>query len=314
MMIPIKKKKRKSFLSLTIMFVISALWLTPVVAETEIEKCFKNPDACTLDMPNQDNLKSIEAAKQSINDVQTNIHIFLAVIDALKKQPEKIYEQLISVVENELRIFQEKKQNMSTELSEKFATPIKPDNANLSISSFRIAEVNAFPKIPFYIPGTNEFGELFLMPKISDDGFLNYQLDFLDRSSEIENVRDSLSIWHSDINLMIDGLVKIDKWTKVAQEKGITRIIEKTSACIPEYMCLEKVQGIKSTEVVFQIYEDGSTAGRIQLNKGKFTVKYNMSVQSSLLLSAYLTYMRDVGSKEFNLGVMTDDEVKDLFD
>ena len=72
MMKPIKKKKRKSFLSLTIMFVISALWLSPVVAETEIEKCFKNPDDCTLDMPNQDNLKSIEAAKQSINDVQTN--------------------------------------------------------------------------------------------------------------------------------------------------------------------------------------------------------------------------------------------------
>ena len=160
----------------------------------------------------------------------------------------------------------------------------------------------------------SKFGELFLMPKISDEGFLNYQLDFLDRSSEIENLRDSLSIRHSDINQMIDGLIKIDKWTKIAQEKGITRIIEKTSACIPENKCSEKVQGIKSTEVVFQIYEDGSTAGRIQLNKGRFTVKYNMSVQSSLLLSAYLTYMRDVGAKEFNLGVMSDDEVKNLFD
>ena len=37
-------------------------------------------------------------------------------------------------------------------------------------------------------------------------------------------------------------------------------------------------------------------------------------VQSSLLLSAYLTYMRDVGSKEFNLGVMSDDDIKALFD
>ena len=31
------------------------------------------------------------------------------------------------------------------------------------------------------------------------------------------------------------------------------------------------------------------------------------------MLSAYLIYMRDVGAKEFNIGVMTDDEVKDLF-
>ena len=42
-------------------------------------------------------------------------------------------------------------------------------------------------------------------------------------------------------------------------------------------------------------------------------VGYNMSVESSILLSAYLIYMRDVGSKEFNIGVMSDDEVKGLF-
>ena len=78
-------------------------------------------------------------------------------------------------------------------------------------------------------------------------------------------------------------------------------------------MCKEKKQGVSSTEVVFQIYEDGSTAGRIQRNKGKFVVGYNMSVESSILLSAYLIYMRDVGATEFNIGVMSDDEVKGLF-
>ena len=35
--------------------------------------------------------------------------------------------------------------------------------------------------------------------------------------------------------------------------------------------------------------------------------------RTNILLSAYLIYMRDVGSKEFNIGVMSDDEVKDLF-
>ena len=60
-------------------------------------------------------------------------------------------------------------------------------------------------------------------------------------------------------------------------------------------------------------YEDGSTAGRIQRNKGKFAVGYNMSVESSILLSAYLTYIKEAGSKEFNIGVMTDKEVEQLF-
>ena len=78
-------------------------------------------------------------------------------------------------------------------------------------------------------------------------------------------------------------------------------------------MCKEKKQGVSSTEVVFQIYEDGSTAGRIQRNKAKFIFGYNMLVESSILLSAYLIYMRDVGVPEFNIGVMSDDEVKGLF-
>ena len=52
---------------------------------------------------------------------------------------------------------------------------------------------------------------------------------------------------------------------------------------------------------------------RIQRNKGTFATGYNMSVESSLLMAAYLTYMRDIGAREFNLGNMTDAEVKSLF-
>ena len=40
---------------------------------------------------------------------------------------------------------------------------------------------------------------------------------------------------------------------------------------------------------------------------------YNLSVESSQLMAAYLTYMRDIGSKEFNIGNMTDTEIKSLF-
>ena len=68
-----------------------------------------------------------------------------------------------------------------------------------------------------------------------------------------------------------------------------------------------------STEIVFQVYEDGSTAGRMQRNKGTYSVGYNLSVESSVLLSAYLTYMRDTGFKEFNIRNMSDEELESLF-
>ena len=151
------------------------------------------------------------------------------------------------------------------------------------------------------------------VPRITDDGYLQYQFDFLDPTATYDKVRDSISIKHENVDVIIAGLQKVDEWTLVAQENGVTRRVEKTSACIPDGACENKVQGVSSTEVVFQIYEDGSTAGRIQRNKGQFSTGYNMSVESSILLSAYLTYMRDVGSKEFNIGIMSDDDVKDLF-
>ena len=237
--------------------------------------------------------------------------MFMAIAEVIEKQPLTMKDRVLSVGDSEIVRLQQEKQLLQDQLSSRFSTPIRPNNANLSVSAFRAADT--FPKIPFYVPGTNEIGEMLVVPRVSDEGYLNYQFDFLDPTSTYDKVRDSIDVAHDDIGALIFGLNKIDEWTKVAQENNVNRRIEKTASCIPDGMCEEKKQGVSSTEVVFQVYEDGSTAGRIQRNKGKFMVGYNMSVESSILLSAYLIYMRDVGAKEFNIGVMTDDEVKDLF-
>ena len=77
---------------------------------------------------------------------------------------------------------------------------------------------------------------------------------------------------------------QIYKWTEIAQQNSVNRRVSKTATCIPVRSCEVKEAGNSSTEVIFQIYEDGSTSGRIQLNKGKFNVGYNMSVESTILL------------------------------
>ena len=237
--------------------------------------------------------------------------MFEAIADVIEQQPLALKDRVLSVVKSEITRLRKEKELLQEQLTSRFSTPIRPNNANLSVSAFRAADT--FPKIPFYVPGTNEIGEMLVVPRVSDEGYLNYQFDFLDPTSTYDKVRDSIDVAHDDIGALIFGLNKIDEWTKVAQENNVNRRIEKTASCIPDGMCEEKKQGISSTEVVFQVYEDGSTAGRIQRNKGKFMVGYNMSVESSILLSAYLIYMRDVGAKEFNIGVMTDEEVEGLF-
>ena len=77
---------------------------------------------------------------------------------------------------------------------------------------------------------------MLVIPRVTDNGFLVYQFDFLDPTSTYDKVRDTIEVPHSEIQSFITGLHKIDEWTKVAQENNVNRRIEKTSSCIPEGM------------------------------------------------------------------------------
>ena len=250
-------------------------------------------------------------AQIMIDEVHARITLYNVIAGVIKDKPRSRQARVLSIVDGEISRLQSEKAILEALLSQRFATPIRPSNANLSVSAFRAADT--FPKIPYYVPGTNEFGEMLIVPRVSDEGALNYEFDFIDPVSSYAKVRDRIVVPHDEIEKLISGLEKVDEWTTVAQENNITRRVSKVASCFPEINCGEKAVGKSSTEVVFQIYEDGATSGRIQRNKGQYVVGYNMSVESSILLGAYLIYMEEAGAKEFNIGVMTDDQVLELF-
>jgi hypothetical protein len=67
------------------------------------------------------------------------------------------------------------------------------------------------------------------------------------------------------------------------------------------------------TKVMFMLYEDGSTAAKIQ-QKGSNTVfGYNLSIEAALLLSSYLDYMKGKGEAEYSVGTMTDADLNNVF-
>ena len=264
------------------------------------------------DFQNLENVQTMVQAQRLIDEVQATILMYMAIREVVIEQPQTTKERVLGVVDNEITRMQKQKLRFQERLTKRFTTPIKPTNANLQVSAFRASET--FPKVPFYIPGTNEIGETVVTPRVSDQGILNYKFDFIDPVAAYDNVRDSVLIPHESIGEFITGMGKIDEWTQVAQENNVNRRISKTAACIPSGACEVKKAGKSSAELVFQIYEDGSTSGRMQINKGQFSVGYNMSVESTILLQAYLIYMRDLGAKEFNVGVMSDAEVLELFD
>ena len=260
---------------------------------------------------NLDKITSIEEAQTTVNNIQSTINMYVTINDVMAKQKGIKKETYKEIIEKKIATLRKQKELLQTMLTTRFSTPIKPSNANLNVSAFRSAET--FPKIPFYIPGTNEIGEMLVTPRVSDDGYLLYKLDFLDPTSEYDKVRDSIKILHKNIESVISGLQKIDKWTVVAQKNKLNRRISKTSICVPSDACKKKKQGVTSTEIIFQVYEDGSTSGRIQRNKGLFSIGYNLSVESTILMSSYLVYMQEVGAQEFKSGSMSDEQVESLF-
>ena len=260
---------------------------------------------------NLDKITSIEEAQTTVNNIQSTINMYVTINGVMAKQKNARKNTYKEIIEKKIATLRKQKELLQAMLTTRFSTPIKPSNANLNVSAFRSAET--FPKIPFYIPGTNEIGEMLVTPKVSDDGYLLYKLDFLDPTSEYDKVRDSIKILHENIESVISGLQKIDEWTVVAQKNKLNRRISKTSVCVPSDACETKKQGVTSTEIIFQVYEDGSTSGRIQRNKGLFSIGYNMSVESTILMSSYLVYMQEVGAQEFKSGSMSDEQVESLF-
>lgn len=258
-------------------------------------------------------IANTDDALKELNYINRSIEMYVVVRGTIDRKKEMTRrERVLGIVDKEISRLKFLKDQLQASLETKYSTPIRPENANYKTSSFRAAEI--FPRVPYYVPGTTETGEMLIIPRVTDEGFLVYQCDFIDPSAKLNNVRDSIDIYNESAKNVIKALNKVDEWTDVARLEGITgRRIEKRATCFPEKNCAEKKTGISSTEVIFQIYEDGSTSGKIQRNKGRFSVGYNFSVESAILLSGYLEYMVDVGSREFNIGTMTDKEVEDLF-
>lgn len=218
----------------------------------------------------------------------------------------------IQALEARISLFEGQRSDIVEEAEGAYQTPIRPTNANLGTTALRASEV--FPKVPYYIAGTEQIGEFWVEPRITDEGYLVYNFNFLDPDAELAKVVEKISMSPSDIKKTVQGLEKVDEWTQVAQEKNIRRRFSKAAVCFPAADCEEKVAGNTSTEIVFLTYEDGKTAGQFRRNKGRSAATYNLSNESGMLLAAYLEYMLDVGSKEFEATTMTDDDLSAMFE
>ena len=216
-----------------------------------------------------------------IGDLQVEIGILTKVLTEQKDEQataadedDKLtLEQTIAAITSHLDVLEQEYDAKNTTF-ETYLTSVKPDDKNLYMSARKASQV--FPKVPYYIPGN---------------------LD------QLESIRNAL--------------VKLRKDSTVAHDNKIRKIYAKRVICFPEAQCPEEhlngEKGKTSTEVIFLIYEDGSTAGRLQLNKGAFQDGVNFSIDSALLLQAYLAHVIKEAKLEFKSGTQTTKDLDQMF-
>lgn len=195
-----------------------------------------------------------------------------------------------------------------------YPTPIRPNDRDLGVTARKASE--RFPHVPFYIPGTRESGRFWVEPRVSETGILFYDMTFVDPGAGVDRRRAVIDLTGEQLERMKLAVGKLGEWSEISHRNGIRRAYRKRVDCFPEADCPkegEKLDGRASTEIIFIVNEDGSTAGRIQRNKGKFEEGYNVSINSAVLLRAYLRYVQSRGEREFVAGTRTTDDLNKLF-
>ena len=173
-----------------------------------------------------------------------------------------------------------------------------------------------FPKVPFYIPGTLESGRFWIEPRVSDSGTLHYNMVFVEPNASVDRRRAVIDLSPEQLERMKSSILKLSQWSSIAHQNEIHRSYRKRVDCFPETACPregEKIEGKSSTEIVFIVNEDGSTAGRIQRNKGRYDEGYNISIKSARLLASYLGYVQSRAQRDYEAGMRTMSDLDLMF-
>lgn len=219
-------------------------------------------------------------------------------------------EQTVVVLKSRAAELRGKLRGKLTELS-KYSTSIRPEDQDQYLTARKASEI--YPKVPYYIPGTPETGEFWVEPYVRDDGTLVFRFRFIDPSSTNEKTRSAVEMTADELERTQKALFKTFEWSKVAHQNRVRKYVSKRVVCFPELNCPEegkRLDGKSSTEVIFQVSEEGATSGRIQRNKGRFDEGYNFSIDSALLLQAYLKHVLKEGRLEYRSNT---EDVNELF-
>ena len=286
-----------------------------------------NANSTTIVLSNPDKLQALvvtsenaAAVNKKIADLSAQIKVLNNVVMEQKElattaAPEEkpTIQKAIDAVNAQVDTLKKQYSAVDKNFSN-YLTSIKPNDKDLYLSARKASEI--YPKIPYYIPGTSETGEFWVEPVVTDKGELRFEFKFIDNQAMVEKIRGQIDMNLAEIADAQKALFKLHNWSEVAHQQKLRKNYEKRVTCFPAAECPadgDRLDGKSSTEIRFNVYEDGSTAGRIQRNKGRFIEGYNVSIDSAMLLQAYLNHVIKEAKAEYQSGTQDKKALDQLF-
>lgn len=199
---------------------------------------------------------------------------------------------------------------------EYYLTNIRPQDRDIYVSARKRSEIE--PQAPYYIPGTNETGQFWVEPVVTNEGILQFNFRMIDPLSPNDTTRSLIPMSLDQLKDVQQAIKKLSDMSKTAHKNKIRKNYSKRVVCFPELECPDERSngtiGKSSTEVIFQIYEDGSTAGRIQQNKGPYQEGFNISIETANYFQAYLDLVIEDAKSDYSAGTKTVKDLDKLFE
>ena len=243
----------------------------------------------------------------------------LRVVEELLLQQRRLQETGSGINSVALTAFEELIKNIEADIGSltstaksKYNTSIRPNNPDTDLSTWQKSK--NFPPVPYYVAGRAGNGEFWLEPIVDDSGELLHRLNFINPDEQTERIASNFDITLDQLSEIRAALHKVYEWSETAKQNSVRKRFDKTAVCFPSDQCKEKVKGNTSTQVDFLIYEDGATGARIVRNKGAFAEPYNMSIESVAMLVAYIDFIAEAATAEFNAGTLTEEALDEMFE
>ncbi len=214
---------------------------------------------------------------------------------------------MINALDKRISVIQRFRDQAALDMDAGMGVPLPSGN----LAGSKVSNIS--PIIPYYLLETDEVGEMHVTPRVNDSNIVVYDMDIREPGAGFGNTRETISVQSDGADDLMGGLQKAHEWSDVAQRKGIHQKHEKMAACFPKTACGGSLSVGSAHEVIFMLFKDGSTAARIQKSADSRASGYNLSIESALLLSAYLDYMKRVGEYEYTAGSMSNAELDSVF-